>query len=157
MRGKDYGLLDLPEVQARLAQPRDQQTTHPETGTCRALFDCPDLLLTPTGPRTRVIVATHPVAATAAPVGTTRGEVVYELFFTALPVGAFTPADVVDLYLHRGAFETVLSDEDQEQDPDRWCSHTACGQEFWQILSQWVWNEAPRTGTCAPPHSHALH
>src|SRR5438105_4002906 len=27
-----------------------------------------------------------------------------------------------------------------EQDPDRWCSHTACGQEFWQILNQWLWN-----------------
>ena len=114
MRGKDYDLLNLPQVQARLAQPPDQQTTHPETGTCRALFDCPDLLLTPTGPRTRVIVATHPATATTPPVGTTRGEVVYELFFTALPVDAFTPADVVALYLHRGAFETVLSDEDQE-------------------------------------------
>ena len=32
--------------------------------------------------------------------------------------------------MHRGAFETVLSDEDQEQEPDRWCSHTAWGQEF---------------------------
>jgi hypothetical protein len=114
MRGKDYGLLDLPEVQARLALPPDQQTTHPETGTRRALFDCPDLLLTPTGPRTRVIVATHPATATTAPIGTTRGELVYELFYTALPREAFTPADVVDLYLHRGAFECVLSDEDQE-------------------------------------------
>jgi hypothetical protein len=66
--------------------------------------------------------------------------VVYELFFTALPPEAFTATDVVELYLHRGAFETVLADEDQEQDPDRWCSHTPCGQEFWQILSQWVWN-----------------
>jgi hypothetical protein len=47
---------------------------------------------------------------------------------------------VVALYLHRGAFETVLADEDQEQDPDRWCSHTAWGQEFWLILAQWVWN-----------------
>src|SRR2546421_5768869 len=26
------------------------------------------------------------------------------------------------------------------QDPDRWVSHTPCGQEFWQILSQWIWN-----------------
>src|SRR5260221_5331515 len=26
------------------------------------------------------------------------------------------------------------------QDPDRWCSHAACGQEAWQIISQWVWN-----------------
>ncbi len=150
MRGKDYGLLDLQEVQARLALPPDQQTTHPETGTCRALFDCPDLHLAPTGPRTRVIVATHPATTTAAPIGTTRGEVVYELFYTALPQEAFTPADVVDLYLHRGAFECVLSDEDQEQDPDRWCSHTAWGQEFWQILSQWLWNLRLELG-------HALH
>jgi hypothetical protein len=47
---------------------------------------------------------------------------------------------VVALYLHRGAFENVLSDEDLEQDPDRWCSHAPVGQECWQILSQWVWN-----------------
>lgn len=45
MRGKDYDLLDQELVQARLAQPPDQQTTHPETGTCRVLFDFPDLLL----------------------------------------------------------------------------------------------------------------
>jgi hypothetical protein len=59
---------------------------------------------------------------------------------TALPQQAFTAADVVALYLHRGAFEPALADEDQEQDPDRWCSHAACGQECWQIISQWVWN-----------------
>jgi hypothetical protein len=47
---------------------------------------------------------------------------------------------VVALYLHRGSFENALSDEDQEQDPDRWCSYTAWGQEAWQIISQWVWN-----------------
>ncbi len=85
MRGKDYDLLDLQEVQARLAQPPDQQTIHPETGTRRTLFDFPDLRLAPTGPRTRVIVATHQATLTKAPVGTTRGKVVYELFYTALP------------------------------------------------------------------------
>ena len=47
---------------------------------------------------------------------------------------------MVALYLYRGAFEPTLSDEDQEQDPDRWCSHAAYGQECWQIVSQWVWN-----------------
>src|SRR5947209_12183568 len=26
------------------------------------------------------------------------------------------------------------------QDPDRWCSHSAWGQECWQVVSQWVWN-----------------
>ena len=124
MRGKDYDLLDQELVQARLAQPPDQQTTHPETRTCRALFDFPDLLLSPSGPHTRVIVAARAIPDTPVKVGTIRGEHVYELFYTALPPGAFTPADVVALYLHRGAFETVLSDEDKEQAPDRWCSHT---------------------------------
>jgi len=62
---------------------------------------------------------------------------VYELFVTRLPAPAFSAKDVLDLYLHRGSFETVLADEDSEQEPDRWCSHTPCGQEFWQILSQW--------------------
>ena len=150
MRGKDYDLLDQESVQARLAQPPDQQTTHPETRTCRALFDFPELSLSPTGPHTRVIVATHQAAPTKAPVGTTRGEMVYELFYTALPPGAFTPADVVALYLHRGAFENVLADEDKEQDPDRWCSHTAWGQEFWLILAQWIWNLRLELG-------HTLH
>jgi hypothetical protein len=150
MRGKDYRLLDLEQVQARLTLPPDQQTTHPETGTCRALFDFPDLSLSPIGPRTRVIVATHPATETEAKIGSTRDEVVYELFYTALPQAAFTPADVVDLYLHRGAFECVLADEDQEQDADRWCSHTMWGQEFWQILAQWVWNLRLELG-------HALH
>jgi hypothetical protein len=139
-RGKDYGLLDLPVIQARLQRPPDEVSTHPETGTSRALFDCPALALAGTGLTMRVIVATHPVTGTPAPIGLTRDGVVYELFFTALPPVAFTAADVVDLYLHRGAFETVLCDEDQEQHPDRWVSHTACGQEFWHILSQWMWN-----------------
>ncbi len=140
LRGRDYALLDLPQVQARLALPADQQTTHPETGTTRALYDCPEVLLTATGPTARVIIATHPATTTPSPIGVTRQEVVYELFFTALPPGAFAPADVMALYLHRGAFETVLADEDREQDPDRWCSYTACGQETWQILSHWMWN-----------------
>lgn len=34
----------------------------------------------------------------------------------------------------------VLADEDVEEDPDRWCSYTQCGQELWQIAWQWVWN-----------------
>jgi hypothetical protein len=140
MRGKDYGLLDQPEIQARLAQSPDQVVTHPETGTTRALFDSQDVALTGVGPRIRVIVATHPATSTPARVGTTHDGMVYELFWTCLPSSAFTPSDVLDLYLHRGGFETVLSDEDKEQDCDRWCSYTACGQEFWQILSQWIWN-----------------
>jgi len=68
--------LHRPEIQARLAQPPDQVVTHPETGTSRALFACPDVLLTPVGPRIRVIVATHKATPTPARIGTTRDGVV---------------------------------------------------------------------------------
>src|SRR3989440_1105816 len=54
VRCKDYGLLDLPAVQARLRQTPDQHTIHPESGASRALFDCPDLALLPTGARVRL-------------------------------------------------------------------------------------------------------
>jgi hypothetical protein len=139
-RGKDYRLLDRTEVQARLHLPADQHLTQAESGICRALYDCPDQLLSKTGKLVRIIVATHPAGAVKSRVGVTRAGVVYELFLTDLPQSAFTAADVVSLYLHRGAFENALADEDAEQDPDRWCSHSAWGQECWQIISQWVWN-----------------
>ncbi len=141
VRCKDYGMLDLPAVAARLSQPPDHHTTHPESGAQRALFDCPDITLSPSQTRVRLIVATHPTISTAKPpIGVLRAGTVYELFLTTAPQTAFTAADVLDLYLHRGSFETVLWDEDVEQDSDRWCSRTACGQECWQMVNQWVWN-----------------
>jgi uncharacterized protein YciI len=120
----------------------------------------------PEGVLCRVVVATHPAPKKKSPVGVTRAGVVYELFFTNLPQQAFTASDVVELYLHRGAFEPALADEDIEQDPDRWCSHSAWGQECWQVVSQWVWNlrlelghmlkpEPVRTTEFAPAHGEA--
>ncbi len=140
MRGKDYTVLDRPEVQSRLHLPADQQFSRSESGLVRQLYDCPDVAVGPEGVRCRVVVATHPAGETKSRIGHTRKGVVYELFFTHLPQEAFTASDVVALYLHRGAFEPLLADEDQEQDPDRWCSHAPAGQEAWQIVSQWVWN-----------------
>ena len=140
MRGKDYQILKRAEVQTRLKLPPDQHLTHPESGVVRALYDCPGLTLDPTLSPCRVVIATHPAQETKSRVGVTRAGVVYELFLTALPQSAFTASEVVALYLHRGAFENALADEDQEQDPDRWVSHTAPGQEAWQLISQWIWN-----------------
>lgn len=140
MRGKAYHLLKRAEIQARLKLPPDQHLTHPESGIVRALYDCPDVPVGPDSVSCRVVVATHPAGEKKSPIGVTRTGVVYELFFSRLPQQAFTASDVVALYLHRGAFETALADEDQEQDPDRWVSHTATGQEVWQLISQWVWN-----------------
>jgi hypothetical protein len=140
MRGKDYKVLDQPEVQGRLHLPHDQSFSRPESTLVRHLYDCPDVPVGPGGARCRVVVETHSAGKTKSRVGVEREGVVYELFFTHLPQSAFTAADVVALYLHRGAFEPTLADEDLEQDPDRWCSHAPSGQEAWQIINQWVWN-----------------
>jgi hypothetical protein len=141
VRWKDYGLLDLPCVAARLKEPPDTQTTHPESGTQRSLFDCPAVTIDPSIPPVRVIIATHPTTSTAKPpIGILRDGIVYELFLTTAAEVAFTCPDVLDLYLHRGSFETVLADEDEEQETDRWCSRTTWGQECWQIMNQWIWN-----------------
>ncbi|HEU5375195.1 MAG TPA: hypothetical protein VFV38_07140 [Ktedonobacteraceae bacterium] len=139
-RGKDYRLLDHPLIQARLHLPPDQVQQRPESQMVRSLYDCPAIPVGPEGTLYRVIAATHPAGKKKSPIGVTRKGVVYELFFTNLPQHAFTARDVVELYLHRGAFEPILPDEDREQDPDRWCSHSAWGQECWLVISQWTWN-----------------
>ena len=87
-----------------------------------------------------MLLAVRQGAGSSPSIGTLRTGTVYEQFFTTVPPHAFTPADVLDLSLHRGSFETVLADEDLEQDSDRWSSYTPHGQETWQILSQWIWN-----------------
>lgn len=140
VRGKDYHLLDLPTIQHRLQRPADQVTRHPESGASRALYDCGLVQLAPAAPNMRMLLATHPTGSSRPPIGKVREGTVYEQFFTPLPFPAFTPADVLDLYLHRGSFETVLADEDEEQAADRWVSRTQWGQECWQIINQWIWN-----------------
>jgi hypothetical protein len=117
----------------------------------RALYDCPVVPLTTAGPEVRLVVATHGATSSSPSVGVERDGVVYELFVSTLPTPAFTASDVLDLYLHRGSFETVLADEDDEQESDRWYSHTPCGQEFAQILAQWVWNLRLELGQTLSP------
>jgi hypothetical protein len=124
VRGKDYHLIEQPAIQQRLKLAPDQMTLHPESGASRALYDCGPIHLASTGPAVRMLLATHPAGSSRPPVGKVREGTVYEQFFTTLPFPAFTPADVLDLYLHRGSFETVLADEDEEQATDRWVSRT---------------------------------
>jgi hypothetical protein len=141
VRCKEYGLLDLPVVAARLKEPPDAQTSHPESGKERCLFDCPAVRIHADLPPVRLIIATHPTTSTTKPsVGIVRNGIVYELFLATAIQAALTCVDVLELYLHRGSFETVLADEDREQSTDRWCSRTTWGQEAWQIVNQWLWN-----------------
>ena len=102
VRGKDYRVLDQPEVQVRLHLPPDQQFSRPESPLVRTLYDCLQVPIGPSGTRCRVVVATHPAGKTKSRVGGERDGVVYELFFTNLPGPAFSAKDVLDLYLHRG-------------------------------------------------------
>lgn len=97
VRSKDYALLKREEVRACLARPAACQCTHPESGTFRTLYDCPDIPLSATGPRVRVIVATHPAGSHKPAIGVVREGVVYEVFVTALPQSAFSAKDVLDL------------------------------------------------------------
>jgi hypothetical protein len=140
VRSRAYHLLDLDVVKRRLVHAPDEVSTHAESGMTRALYDCASVSLSPTGPEVRLVVATHAGTSSSPAVGTERDGMVYELFVSTLPSPAFTASDVLDLYLHRGSFETVLADEDEEQEMDRWYSHTSCGQEFAQIIAQWTWN-----------------
>ena len=151
VRSRDYALLGRPEVLAVLSRPPAGRCTHPESGMIREVYDCPSIRLVRGGPCVRLVIATHPATDDPPKVGQERDGVVYELFVSTILAQALTANDLLDLYLHRGSFETVLADEDGEQDPDRWCSHTPCGQEFWQILSQWVWNLRLEFGQqCSP-------
>ena len=98
MRGKDYTVLDRPEIQSRLHLPADQQFRRSESSLVRQLYDCPDVAVGPEGVRCRVVVATHPAASKKSRIGQTRQGIVYELFFTHLPQDAFTASDVLALY-----------------------------------------------------------
>jgi hypothetical protein len=50
VRSRAYHLLDLEVVKQALARSPDQVSTHPENGMRRALYDCPTVPLTPSGP-----------------------------------------------------------------------------------------------------------
>jgi hypothetical protein len=141
-RGKGYQLLEHPQIQSVLAHPPTARVSRMNTDEIVELFDGGWLPLGEELPYVRVIVARHPAPAAGkdVAVGKRIDEWVYELFLTDLEADGFLAEDVLDLYHGRGAFEVVLADEDVEEDPDRWCSYTECGQELWQIVCQWVWN-----------------
>ena len=143
MRGKDYQLLDRAEIQARLHLPPDQQFSRPESGLVRTLYDCPDVAMGTSGLRCRVVIATHPSGPTKHRIGVERDGVVYELFLTDLPQSAFTAADVVALYLHRGAFENALAD------PKTWSWTRIAGVVMRHVVKNYGTSSASGSGTFA--------
>jgi len=141
-RARGYHVLEHPQIQGVLAHPPTATVTRVNSEEMVELFDGGWLQLDAALPPTRVLVARHalPAPGKKVSVGKCMGEWVYERFLTTLPSDGFLLEEVLDLYHGRGAFEAVLADEDVEEDPDRWCSYSECGQELWQIACQWVWN-----------------
>ena len=157
MRGKDYTVLDHPLVQTRLHLPPDQLQHRPESQLVRSLYDCPRCLW---GLRGAVPCGGGDPSSwhTEEPGWRYAFGRRLRTLLHQLAAAGIHRRDVVELYLHRGAFEPALADEDVRRTrPDRWCSHSAWGQECWQIVSQWVWNLRLELGhqlnlpPCAPP------
>jgi hypothetical protein len=141
-RSIGYHLLQIPQVQAVLSLPPSAQVPGLSPDQPLDLFDVGDVDLDSQGLRVRVIILRRvaPKGRGRLSVGQRQGTWVYELFLTNVPATRLLAQDVLDVYRGRGGFENAFAAEDQETDPDRWCSHTPFGQECWQILAQWIWN-----------------
>ena len=143
LRSRDYGLLQHPALQTRLQTTPVQLWSHPEAHQEREVFDLgfiEDRWAGYSQPVRLIVVRTPYNPNRKHRIGKRIGSFIYELFVTSHPQESLTGGDILSLYYGRGGFEKVLADEDVEQDCDRWCSWHPEGQEFWQILSQWVWN-----------------
>lgn len=154
IRCRDYHLLNDSIIASVLKQAPHATITYPDSPHSRDLFDIPCLDSTRRGyhePMRLVVVRMERFDKRKRAVGKCQGKYIHELFLTSLPVEQFTATDVLNLYNGRGGFEQVLSEEDREQDGDRWCSWQAQGQSFWQILNQWVWNWRIRAGAAQSP------
>ncbi len=163
MRAADYSLLQDEPVKQALAQPSQGQFVQPDTGTVREVFEVSAMDWATADNEMQVrcrVIITRRIADQNRPhrVGKRCGNSVLEVFVCDCNTQGLTAVDMLNLYFARGGFEQTLSEEDQEQDPDRWCSGHPAGQESWQLLSQWVWNVRLRLGVAAvsPPVRRTL-
>ena len=156
LRSRDYGLLEHQSIQTRLEATDGIYWSHPECHQSPEVFDLgfvEDSWAGYTEPVRVIVVRTPNNPERKRNVGKKKGDFIYELFITShLPTG-LSGCDILSLYYGRGGFEKQLGDEDVEQDSDRWCSWHPQGQEFWQILSQWVWNWRLWVGNAHQPQA----
>ena len=158
-RSRAYHLLELPVVKQTLVHSPDHMSPSPESGMTRSLYDCSSVPLTPAGPETRLVIATHPGTSSDPAVGVERDGIVYELFVSTLPALAFTASDVLDLYLHRGSFETTLADEDKEKRGIAGAHIPLAARSSPKSsasghgISDWNWGNSSPQPNCAPPNS----
>jgi hypothetical protein len=155
VRCQEYRLLQHAQVRQVVQQTTPQRFRSPDSQTTSEVFDAGEITdwcpaSSPDPVRCRLVVMRHaaPSPTEQVKVGklVKKEQMIYELFVTTLPASALSAREVVSLYHHRGSFEQVLADEDQEQPTDRWFSGHPEGQEFAQILAQMVWNMRGQLG-----------
>jgi len=143
----DRQVLSNPTVQAVLAQGSAVRMREPGSQVEREVFDVPTLQWSSADGRfsvtTRMVVTRRAVLASQArpTVGHRHDGWVYELFAVDLPPSSCSAAEVVSLYLGRGLLERALGQEDAELPTDRWICSVGLGQDLFQRLCQWVWNQ----------------
>ena len=147
VRAKDYAtLLRHPDVRAALGRGSGLRMAQSDSPIERELFDVPDLMWRSVDGRrevrTRLVVTRTPWSADLGKpgVGHLHEGFVYELVVTNLLPESASAAEVMSLYLGRGALEATLAQEDREMSTDRWITHRAPGQDLFQVICQWVWN-----------------
>lgn len=156
LRSRDYGLLEHHSIQNRLETSPGTFWSHPECHQVPEVFDLgfvEDSWVGYAAPVRLIVVRTPYNSERKRNVGKKKGDFIYELFITSHPETGLSGCDILSLYYGRGGFEKQLGDEDVEQDSDRWCSWHPQGQEFWQLLSQWVWNWRLWAGNAHQPQA----
>ena len=163
LRVCDYQILHDPAVRDALAAGAIARLRHPDTGIERELFDLPayawSTLRSPTLTTRMLIARRREVPGEAVAIGKRLDGWIYELVATDRTAAQWDAARAYTLYQERGAFEATLGQEDRELPTDRWVSFADHGQEFWQILCQWVWNlrlRAAARARAAPTPSEPL-
>jgi hypothetical protein len=156
-RCADYRLLEHLELVPLLEKLQPEPLELPDSGASRQLYDVGPIHWH-AGQGSEGMVPSRLLVSVRAPgpgeedkprIGKRLGQHIYELFVTDRSAAAFSASDLLSLYLGRGAAEGLLGAEDRELEPDRLVSTRPCGQEWYQLLSQWVWNERLRLGAVA--------
>lgn len=158
VRCADYRLLGHPQLLEVLQQQKPQTFCSPDGHVQRDVYDI-GFLQWNGGKGKNVLVRTRVILTLRDPLPSEANQLrigkrfrgrVAELFCTHWSQEALLATDVLSLYLGRGGFEASLADEDRQTDPDRFVSGQTHGQQFWQILCQWVDNVRLRITPISP-------
>jgi hypothetical protein len=153
VRVSDYQrLLGRPEVQAVLGQGSTVKFKQADSAVERTVYDVPRVSWSSSDGavkvETRLVVTQRAAAADGSKprIGYQVGRWVYELFATDRRAEQWSGPEVVSIYLGRGQYEGTLAQEDREMATDRWMTNHGAGEDLWQVVCQWVWNQRVELG-----------